>query len=80
MPTDKPKKLPRIPKLPKPRSGMAIPIDERLGVRIDEFAALVGVSHMTIRRQIARGEIKIIRQAGVPIIPRRYAKPYLSAE
>ena len=55
------------------RKVTAIPVQQRLGFRVEEFAALLGVSHVTIWRRIKRGEIEVFRQGRTTIIPRAYA-------
>ena len=55
---------------PKPP---AIPVHQRLGFRPAEFAALVGVSYVTIWRAIKRGDIEVVEQNGIKVIPRSYA-------
>ncbi|MGY4506992.1 hypothetical protein [Bradyrhizobium sp. USDA 3650] len=59
-----------------------IPVNRRLGFRVAEFAALIGVSDVTIWRGIKAGEIEVIEQGGIKIIPRRYvkAKGYIAAD
>ena len=55
-----------------PREGVTVPIHQRLGFRPAEFAALIGVSHVTVWRGIRSGKIEVIDQNGIRIIPRRY--------
>jgi hypothetical protein len=55
------------------REVVTIPVHQRLGFRVAEFAALVGVSTTTIWRQIKSGQIEVIQQHGMKIIPRSYA-------
>ena len=55
---------------PKPP---AIPVHQRLGFRPAQFAALVGVSYVTIWRAIKRGDIEVVEQNGIKVIPRSYA-------
>jgi hypothetical protein len=55
------------------REVVTIPVNQRLGFRIGEFAALIGVSHVTIWRGIRDKKIDVIDQNGVKIIPRAYA-------
>jgi hypothetical protein len=55
------------------REIVTIPVNQRLGFRIAEFAALLGVSHVTIWRGIKAGKIDFIDQNGVKIIPRAFA-------
>jgi hypothetical protein len=49
-----------------------IPFRERLAFRIDEFAALLGISKVTVYRGIKLGDIETVMQNGVRLIPRRY--------
>ncbi len=64
------------------REIISIPVNQRLGFRVGEFAALIGVSHVTIWRGIKNGKIKIIDLNGVKIIPRKFAisAGYISAD
>jgi hypothetical protein len=55
------------------REIITIPVNQRLGFRVGEFAALLGVSHVTIWRGIKKGTIDVIEQHGVKIIPRAFA-------
>ena len=55
------------------REAVAIPVHQRLGFRPAEFAALVGVSYVTIWRAIKRGDIEVVEQNGIKVIPRSYA-------
>ena len=50
-----------------------MPINQRLGYRPAEFAALCGVSYPTIWRRIKRGEIKTAVIGGVRVVTRAYA-------
>ena len=52
-----------------PRRAVAVPIHQRLGFRPAEFAALIGVSHVTVWRGIRSGKIEVIDQNGIRIIP-----------
>jgi hypothetical protein len=56
-----------------PRGPPPIPVNQRLAFRPAEFAALVGVSYVTIWRAMKRGDIETIVQNGVRVIPRSYA-------
>lgn len=56
-----------------PHEAVAIPIHQRLGFRPAEFAALIGVSYVTVWRQIKAKKIKVVDQNGMKIIPRSYA-------
>jgi hypothetical protein len=56
-----------------PRERRAVPIHQRLGFRPAEFAALIGVSYVTVWRGIRAGKIRTIDHCGVTIIPRAYA-------
>jgi hypothetical protein len=55
------------------RAPPAIPINQRLAFRPAEFAALVGVSYVTIWRGIKSGKIDTVVQNGIKVIPRAYA-------
>jgi hypothetical protein len=55
------------------RAPITVPINRRLGFRVGEFAALIGVSYVTVWRGIRDKKIEIIDQNGVTIIPRRFA-------
>lgn len=50
-----------------------IPVNRRLGFRVAEFAALIGVSDVTVWRGIKSGSIEVIDQGGIKIVPRRFA-------
>ena len=56
-----------------PRETTVIPVHQRLGFRPAEFAALIGVSHVTVWRGIKSGKIEVVDQNGIKIIPRAYA-------
>jgi|GEM_PF-3731231 len=56
-----------------PRETITIPVAQRLGFRPAEFAALIGVSEVTIWRGIKGGKIDIVDQGGIKIIPRKFA-------
>jgi len=51
----------------------AVPVHQRLGFRPAEFAALIGVSYVTVWRAIKAGKIDTVDQNGMKIIPRAYA-------
>ena len=51
----------------------AVPIHQRLGYRPAEFAALTGLSYVTVWRQIKNRKIDVIDQGGIKMIPRSYA-------
>ena len=51
----------------------AIPVNQRLGFRVEEWAALTGVSDTTVWRSIKDGRIDVVEQNGLKIIPRAYA-------
>src|ERR1700722_15702156 len=48
-----------------PRKAVSIPINQRLGFRPAEFAALTGVSYVTIWRAIKSGKSEVVDQNGV---------------
>jgi hypothetical protein len=52
---------------------ITIPTNRRLGFRPAEFAALTGVSPVTIWRGIKSGKIKTIDHCGIKIVPRAFA-------
>ena len=56
-----------------PRKPDPVPVNQRLGFRPAEFAALTGVSYVTIWRAIKSGKIEVVDQNGVKVIPRAYA-------
>jgi excisionase family DNA binding protein len=47
--------------------------NQRLGFRVGEFAALLGVSYTTIWRHIRDKKIETVIVGGVRLIPRAYA-------
>ena len=55
------------------REVVTIPVNQRLGFRIAEFAALLGVSHVSIWRAIKAKKIDVVDQNGIKIIPRAFA-------
>lgn len=55
---------------PKP---VPVPLPARLGYRVNEFAALLGVSPPHVWRGIANEEIETVDVNGVVIIPRAFA-------
>ena len=56
-----------------PQEIVALPMNQRLGFRVAEFAALIGVSHVSVWRGIKSREIDVIEQGGIKFIPRAYA-------
>jgi hypothetical protein len=56
-----------------PREVITIPANQRLGFRIAEYAALLGISHVSVWRGIKSGEIEIVEQGGIKFVPRAYA-------
>jgi hypothetical protein len=56
-----------------PREVVTIPVNQRLGFRVAEFAALLGVSHVSVWRAIKAGKIDVIDQNGIKVIPRAFA-------
>src|SRR4051812_33478026 len=55
------------------REATPVPINQRLGYRPAEFAALTGLSYPTIWRRIKRGEIATVQIGGVKLVPRAFA-------
>ncbi|WP_422283742.1 hypothetical protein [Bradyrhizobium sp.] len=55
------------------REVVTIPVNQRLGFRVGEFAALLGISHVSVWRGIKAGKIDVIDQNGITIIPRSFA-------
>jgi excisionase family DNA binding protein len=51
----------------------------RLTLKINEAAALIGVSHQTIRRAIARGDIRVSRKTRHVLIPRAELERFIAA-
>jgi hypothetical protein len=64
------------------REVVTIPVEQRLGFRPAEFAALIGVSNVTVWRGIRDGKIDVIDEGGIKIVPRSYAirKGYLTRD
>ncbi|MFZ0855066.1 MAG: hypothetical protein WAO08_38455 [Hyphomicrobiaceae bacterium] len=58
---------------PVKREIITIPVNQRLGFRVREFAALLSVSYPTIWRGIRDKKIPVIEIGGVKLIPRAYA-------
>ena len=56
-----------------PRAPAPVPVNQRLGFRPAEFAALTGVTYVTVWRAIKRGEIEVVYHCGIKIIPRAFA-------
>lgn len=56
-----------------PREIITIPVAQRLGFRPAEFAALIGVSEVTVWRGIKNDRIPIVDLGGIKIIPRKFA-------
>ena len=55
------------------RATVTVPVNRRLGFRVGEFAALLGVSYTTIWRRIRDKKIETVIVGGVRLIPRAYA-------
>jgi hypothetical protein len=55
------------------REVLTLPVNQRLGFRVGEFAALLGVSHVSVWRGIKAGKIDVIDLNGIKIIPRAFA-------
>ena len=55
------------------RKVITIPVNQRLGYRVREFAALCGVSYPTIWRQIRDKKMPVVELAGMKLVPRAYA-------
>ena len=51
----------------------------RLAFKINECAALIGVSHQTIRRAIARGDIRVSRKTRHVLVPRAELERFIAA-
>ncbi len=51
----------------------------RLAYKINECAALIGVSHQTIRRAIARGDIRVSRKTRHVLVPRAELERFIAA-
>lgn len=51
----------------------------RLALKINEAAALIGVSHQTIRRAITRGDIRVSRKTRHVLIPRSELERFIAA-
>jgi|RhiMethySRZTD1v2_1073278.scaffolds.fasta_scaffold333993_3 hypothetical protein len=55
------------------RRTFAIPVNQRLGYRVSEWAALTGSSTATVWRHVRSGRIETVKQGSVTLIPRRFA-------
>ena len=57
-------------------------MNQRLGFRVEEWAALTGVSDTTVWRAIKDGRIDVIEESGLKIVPRAFAirKGYITAD
>ena len=64
------------------REVITLPVNQRLGFRVAEFAALIGVNPVSVWRGIKAGKIDVIDQNGIKIIPRAFAirKGYITAD
>lgn len=64
------------------RQIIEVPINQRLGFRISEFAALIGVSIVSVWRGIKAKEIDVVEVNGIKFIPRAYAikRGFITAE
>jgi len=51
----------------------------RLAYKINECAALIGVSHQTIRRAITSGEIRVSRKTRHVLVPRAELERFIAA-
>ena len=51
----------------------------RLAYKINECAAMIGVSHQTIRRAIARGDIRVSRKTRHVLVPRTELERFIAA-
>jgi len=51
----------------------------RLAYKINESAALIGVSHQTIRRAITRGDIRVSRKTRHVLVPRAELERFIAA-
>ena len=50
-----------------------MPVNQRLGFRIPEWCALLGISLPSAYRAINAGELEIVEVAGIQFIPRSFA-------
>lgn len=55
------------------RETITLPPTQRLGFRVTEFAAMTGVSTVTIWRQVRAGKIKTVTVGNIQLIPRAHA-------
>jgi hypothetical protein len=51
----------------------AVPLNERLGFRVNEWAELTGSSRVTVWRLIKAGKIPLVGHGATKVIPRSYA-------
>ena len=65
--------IPQIPTAP------VVPSTGRLTIKINEAADLTGLSHQTIRRAIARGDIRVNRKTRHILIPMVELERFIAA-
>jgi excisionase family DNA binding protein len=61
-----------------PTAPVALPT-RRLTIKINEAADLTGLSHQTIRRAIARGDIRVNRKTRHVLIPMDELERFIAA-
>lgn len=60
-------------RLGRKRTVGAIPLSQRLGFRVNEWAELTGQSRVTVWRNIKAGKIPLVGHGSTRVIPRSYA-------
>jgi excisionase family DNA binding protein len=57
----------------KKHKRKAVPLNERLGFRVNEWAELTGSSRVTVWRLIKAGKIPLVGHGSTKCIPRSFA-------
>ena len=65
--------------IPKQPTAPVVSTTGRLTLKINEAAGLTGLSHQTIRRAIARGDIRVNRKTRHVLIPMVELERFIAA-